>query len=70
MGNTLKSKLEEDGIRTFSELKIRNKEDLMKRYGQMGLRLWHLSRGQDSRKISANNQVKSISNETTFSEDT
>ena len=70
VGNTLKSKLEEDGIRTFSELKIRNKEDLMKRYGQMGLRLWHLSRGQDSRKISANNQVKSISNETTFSEDT
>ena len=70
VGNTLKSKLEEDGIRTFSELKIRNKEDLMKRYGQMGLRLWHLSRGLDNRKISANNQVKSISNETTFSEDT
>ena len=70
MGNTLRNKLEEDGIRTFSELKIRHKEDLMKRYGQMGLRLWHLSRGQDTRKISANNQVKSISNETTFSEDT
>ena len=70
VGNTLRNKLEEDGIRTFSELKIRHKEDLIKRYGQMGLRLWHLSRGQDTRKISANNQVKSISNETTFSEDT
>lgn len=70
VGNTLRERLEEDGIRNFSELKTRAKEDLMKRYGQMGLRLWYLSRGQDSRKVSADTKVKSISNETTFSEDT
>jgi DNA polymerase-4 len=36
----------------------------------MGLRLFHLARGQDYRRVSANAPVKSISNETTFFEDT
>jgi DNA polymerase-4 len=36
----------------------------------MGERLWHLARGQDHRRVSANAPVKSISNETTFGEDT
>ncbi|MCB1358161.1 MAG: DNA polymerase IV, partial [Maritimibacter sp.] len=33
-------------------------------------RLWHLARGEDARRISAHHPVKSISNETTFFEDT
>ena len=36
----------------------------------MGERLWHLARGQDRRRVSPHAPVKSISNETTFSEDT
>jgi DNA polymerase-4 len=35
----------------------------------MGERLWHLARGQDYRRVSADAPVKSISNETTFVED-
>ena len=36
----------------------------------MGERLWHLARGEDKRRVSAHAPVKSISNETTFFEDT
>jgi DNA polymerase-4 len=35
----------------------------------MGDRLWHLSRGEDYRNVSASAPVKSISKETTFNED-
>jgi DNA polymerase-4 len=36
----------------------------------MGDRLWHLARGEDRRRVSANAPVKGLSNETTFSDDT
>ena len=70
VGTTFQDKLENDGIRKFSDIKSRTQEELIKRYGQAGLKLWHLARGQDPRKISANAPVKSISNETTFYENT
>ena len=35
----------------------------------MGDRLWHLARGQDNRRVSPHEPVKSISNETTFDAD-
>ncbi|MEO1725177.1 MAG: LptF/LptG family permease, partial [Pseudomonadota bacterium] len=44
--------------------------DLVARFGSMGDRLWHLARGQDKRRVSRNTPMKSISNETTFGEDT
>ncbi len=36
----------------------------------MGDRLYHLARGEDRRRVSAHAPMKSISNETTFGEDT
>ena len=36
----------------------------------MGDRLWHLARGQDSRRVTRDEKLKSISKETTFFEDT
>ena len=36
----------------------------------MGDRLWHLARGEDKRRVTRDAPVKSISNETTFHEDT
>lgn len=62
--------LERDGIRTFADLRRRDRKTLADRYGTMGDRLWHLSRGQDYRNVNASAPVKSISKETTFSEDT
>lgn len=62
--------LEAAGIRTFTDLARWEQTDLVARFGSMGLRLWHLARGEDARPVSGRSPVKSISNETTFSEDT
>lgn len=62
--------LDKAGIRTFSDLLRWEQRDLIARFGTMGDRLWHLARGEDRRRVSAHSPMKSISNETTFSEDT
>ena len=62
--------LDKAGIRTFGDLLRWEKVDLVARFGGMGERLWHLARGEDRRRVSAHAPVKSISNETTFGEDT
>lgn len=70
VGHVTREGLERAGIRTFSDLLRWEKEDLVAKFGGMGNRLWHLARGQDQRRVSAHEPVKSISNETTFFEDT
>ena len=70
VGAVTRNTLEKAGIRTFTDLLRWEREDLSARFGSMGDRLWHLARGQDFRRISANAPMKSISNEITFFEDT
>ncbi len=70
VGKVMQDTLERDGIRTFKDLRRRDRKALVDRFGVMGDRLWHLSRGQDYRNVNASAPVKSISKETTFSEDT
>ena len=70
VGSAAQDSLERAGIRTFTDLKRWDERDLSARFGSMGTRLWHLARGQDARRVSANAPVKSISNETTFFKDT
>jgi DNA polymerase-4 len=70
VGTALQASLERAGIRTFTDLLRWDKQDLHARFGAMGDRLWHLARGEDHRRVSAHHPVKSISNETTFFEDT
>ena len=70
VGQTTRASLEKAGILSFSDLLRWEKTDLTARFGSIGERLWHLARGQDKRRISAHTPVKSISNETTFFEDT
>jgi len=62
--------LERSGIRTFGDLRRWEKADLHARFGSGGDRLWHLARGEDHRPVTPNAPIKSISNETTFGEDT
>lgn len=69
VGPAMQARLERDGIRTFADLRWRERKDLAARYGGMGERLWHLCRGEDRRAVSARGEPKSISNETTFPED-
>ena len=70
VGAAAQASLERAGIRTFSDLLRWDRAALVARFGSMGDRLWHLARGQDSRRVSAHSPMKSISNETTFNEDT
>ncbi len=70
VGASTQASLEKAGIRTFSDLLRWERTDLIARFGSMGDRLWHLARGEDRRRVSAHAPMKSISNETTFHEDT
>ena len=70
VGEAAQASLEKAGIRTFTDLKRWDKEGLIARFGSMGERLWHLARGEDHRRVSAHEPIKSISNETTFGADT
>lgn len=70
VGAATQEALERAGIRTFEDLLRWDKQDLSARFGSMGDRLWHLARGQDRRRVSAHEPMKSISNETTFHDDT
>ncbi|MBV1926789.1 MAG: DNA polymerase IV [Rhodobacteraceae bacterium] len=70
VGQVTRNSLENAGIRTFTDLLRWEQSALTARFGSMGYRLWHLARGQDKRRVSAHEPMKSISNETTFFEDT
>ena len=70
VGKAMQQSLEGSGIRTFSDLLRWERKDLNVKFGQMGDRLWHLARGQDARPVDSRAAMKSISNETTFFEDT
>ncbi len=70
VGQAARTSLDAAGIRTFADLLRWEKTDLVARFGSMGDRLWNLARGQDHRRVSAHTPMKSISNETTFREDT
>ena len=70
VGHATRGALEAAGIRSFADLLRWDRADLHARFGAMGERLWHLARGQDARRVSPDAPIKSISNETTFEEDT
>ena len=70
VGAASQSSLEAQGIRTFDDLLRWDRKDLGARFGAMGDRLYFLARGEDYRRVSANEPVKSISKETTFNENT
>jgi DNA polymerase-4 len=70
VGQAFQDSLDRAGIRTFGDLLRWDRKDLHARFGSSGDRLWHLARGEDARRVRRNAPVKSISNETTFFEDT
>lgn len=70
VGPAAQASLEKVGIRTFDDLLRWEKTDLVARFGGTGERLFHIARGEDFRRVSAHAPMKSISKETTFSDDT
>lgn len=69
IGSAGQSALEQVGIRSFADLRRWERKDLHARFGTMGERLFHLACGEDTRRVSPHRAVKSISNETTFTDD-
>ncbi len=70
VGTAMQASLEAAGIRTITDLRRWSRPDLSARFGSMGERLYSLARGQDMRRVTRDEKVKSISKETTFHEDT
>jgi DNA polymerase-4 len=66
VGKSMKAQLEKDGFKTISQLREITEQNLIKRYGKIGKRLFHFARGEDNRSIQPNKKSKSISKEITF----
>jgi len=69
VGKVFAETLRRDGFHTIGQLQQTAPEDLMRRYGETGARLARLSRGEDSRAVSVDGEMKTISSETTFNTD-
>ena len=69
VGKVFSETLRKDGYETIGQLQRAAPEDLMKRYGESGARLARLSRGDDSRVVSSDGEMKTVSAETTFNTD-
>lgn len=69
VGKAFEKSLLKDGITKIGQLQELELDELMRRYGSMGSRLYHLSRGEDDRSVRPNSGAKSVSSETTFFDD-
>lgn len=69
VGPATAARLAQRGFGKISDLQQADETELMKQFGGEGRRLWRLARGIDDRKVVADRNAKTISNETTFNED-
>ena len=69
VGKATQSSLARQGISTIGQLQTMEKKELIRRFGAIGSRFYHLSRGEDDRNVSPDGEAKSIGAETTFFED-
>ena len=69
VGAASAARLAADGYRLIADLQRADEHDLMRLYGQEGLRLSRLSHGIDARKVDPSDETKSVSAETTFNND-
>lgn len=69
VGKAMQETLAQQGITKIAQLQKMEKNDLMRQFGSMGVRLYHLSRGEDLRQVEPERESKSIGGETTFNSD-
>ena len=69
VGKVFSETLKKDGYHTIGQLQDADPIQLMRLYGESGARLARLSRGQDSRRVSIDGEMKTVSSETTFNND-
>jgi len=58
------------GIRTIGDLAAFSRDKIVKLMGKGGLQFWNLANGIDNREVIPHGDAKSVSQETTFAEDT
>lgn len=68
VGRKMREKLAILGVETCAELQKFDQIELARRFGKWGIELWHLCRGIDERPVTPDRTRKSLSSETTFSE--
>ncbi len=68
VGRKMREKLTALGIETCGDLQQLDQIELSQRFGKWGIELWHLCRGIDDRPVTPDRTRKSVSSETTFSE--
>ncbi|MFA4892216.1 DNA polymerase IV [Brevundimonas sp.] len=69
VGPVFAKTLNSDGFATVGDLAAADVRDLVKRYGETGLRLHDLAHGRDARRVNPVHDRKGMSAETTFNED-
>jgi DNA polymerase-4 len=69
VGKVFTETLRKDGFVTIGQLQDEPPENLIRRYGELGARLARLSRGEDARRISTDDAMKTVSAENTFNAD-
>ncbi len=69
VGPVFRKTLQSDGYATVGDLAAADVRDLVKRYGETGLRLFDLAHGRDARAVNPTHDRKGMSAETTFNED-
>lgn len=69
VGPVTEKKLLVMGVKTFGDLQSLPIDELIKQFGSLGAKLHHLSHGDDSRCVTPEQSVKSVSQEQTFYED-
>ncbi len=69
VGKVFAETLKKDGYHTIGQLQEADPIHLMRRYGESGARLARLSQGQDTRRVSIDGEMKTVSSETTFNGD-
>jgi DNA polymerase-4 len=69
VGPVFRKTLQSDGFATVGDLAVADLRDLVRRYGETGLRLHDLAHGRDARAVNPTHERKGMSAETTFNED-
>lgn len=69
VGKVAASKLKRDGLTMINQLQEMDEKPLIRRYGDLGQRLYRLSRGLDTRPVKSERLTKSVSSERTLNQD-
>jgi DNA polymerase IV len=69
VGAKAEKRLHTIGIRTIGQMARLGEQLLIDHFGEMGRHVWRLTQGNDDRRVVPDREAKSISTETTFSQD-